>query len=272
MEASDVLPVVIAGINYVEDTDQVPQFSNVDERLNKLPLINCSVKIEDASRSGREATLDREGFTLVTHASSVADPAADDAPLDIYRSELKRLLLELTGADDVRIEKFSPVRRVKPRADIDFHNCLPAGFAHSDCTAAGVDAMVEWAYGADRPDRPIRRMALYNLWRLLSPAPADMPLAVLDWRTLEEADVIPGYSHFNDFSLQSAFVRYNPQHRWVYYSRMRSDQILIFKQFDTATRQPCLVPHCAFAESGSARELVPRVSIEARAMASWFEV
>ena len=260
---------MIAQINYVEDTGITPEFWNLASDRNTFEIESVAVDVEDGSLEGNAPTLEREGFALLRHSSSVGDLASPDAALDVYREELRVFVQQVTRADDVRMEQFSPVRRVRPNPDLDFDNCLPAGFAHSDCTKEGIEPMVAWAYGTNRPARPVKRMALFNLWRLLSPAPADVPLAVLDSRTLSKDDIIAGYSHFEDFALQSAFIKHNPAHRWVYYSQMTLDDILVFKQYDSEPDQPGVVAHSAFL--APCPNAVHRVSIEARAMASWFE-
>jgi hypothetical protein len=60
----------------------------------------------------------------------------------------------------------------------------------------------------------------------------------------------------------------SPKHRWFYFPRMRRDEALVFKCFDSSdsTRANC-VPHSAFHDPAAPPNAAPRESIEARTVA-----
>ena len=126
-------------------------------------------------------------------------------------------------------------------------------------------------YGA--PSRPdVRRTANLNQWRLLSPGPTQRPLALCDARTVAVDDVIPGDSVFpaRDWSFELAFIRHNPEHRWIYFPDLTSEQVLVFKQADTDPGRPRVVPHTAFTDPSCPPGAAPRVSVETRCVAVWY--
>lgn len=264
--------LVAATINYLAPTSERPQVWNEDFSRNILPLQPVDVEIEDASSRTRPTSLDVEGFGLLPFPEEVGDLARSLSAAESYRQALRAKLQTLTGADFVEMAGASPVRRAVPPAHADLNNGFPVPFVHSDCTEAGVPHMVAWAYG-ERPARPIRRMALYNFWRLLSEPPTDLPLAVMDARSLAPEDIVPGSSHFltDNVTTEAVFVRPNPQHRWSYFSQLTPREVLVFKQFDSDRRYPSQVAHTAFSDATVGEGADPRVSIESRAVAYWFD-
>jgi len=65
-------------------------------------------------------------------------------------------------------------------------------------------------------------------------------------------------------------VRYNPAHRWCYFSNMNRCEALIFKTNDSDPSEPHHIPHSAFDDPSCPAGVAPRASIEMRAVAYWF--
>ena len=57
-------------------------------------------------------------------------------------------------------------------------------------------------------------------------------------------------------------VLYNPAHAWIDLQEMQFDEVLLFKQYDSATAMPCHMPHAAFAYPATPTDTPPRESIE----------
>ena len=257
---------IAATVHYISDTSVRPEIWNEDFTRNILPLTATQVRIEDLSRSSRQPELDTHGFALVSHRSSVVD-APDIEINPTYRSELHALLQRVTGAHQINVGDFGFVRRSHVEQSAAAPN-IPIAFVHSDTTKEFVPALIKRSYPAAA--RPVRRTAIFNLWRLLSPSPTTVPLALCDARSVSAQDLVPGWSHFlnHDFTAEAVFVRANRDHRWSYFRDMRAEQLLIFKQYDSDDRFPTYVPHTTLEDHSDPH--TPRSSIEYRALARWF--
>jgi len=263
-----------ARLNYIAPMSCRPRFYADDASRDVLTLDPRPVAIEDARR--RAHSLSIEGFELVSHQSGVED-FQDPAEVGRYRLETQRLLLDLTGADEVAFSA-NPVRRSGSQARLTRSGQLVsshhAHFVHvdiSDATATSLAKRVQPKHRAE----PVCRFAHYNLWRAFSPPPHDAPLALCDSRSvspsdLVEADAIMDIPGKQESSYVALLVRYNPNHRWAYYSSMDRNELLIFKAFDSDANAPRQVPHTAFADPSCPPGVTPRSSIEMRAIAYWY--
>ncbi len=122
--------------------------------------------------------------------------------------------------------------------------------------------------------RPVRRCVQFNVWRVLSAPPQDVPLAVCDARTLTTADLMEADAVFDvpgkpEWSFEALIVRYSPAHRWCYFSNMQREEVLVFKTHDSEAGRPHHVPHSAFDDPSCPPGVPPRASIEMRAIAYW---
>jgi hypothetical protein len=152
-------------------------------------------------------------------------------------------------------------------------NSKPARFAHvdvSDATAVqfGVRSLPT---GADEP----RRIAHYNVWRALSPAPQDVPLALCDARSVAAADLLPADAMFDQdgeiaWSFEGLVVTHSPAHLWHWFPDLTRDEVIVFKTNDSDPDRAHSVPHAAFDDPQCPADAVPRASIEMRAIAYWF--
>jgi hypothetical protein len=62
-----------------------------------------TIRIEDARLRAQKPSLFREGFALFPHKSAVPDFSNQEELDRIYRREIERLVLDLSGADQVAI-------------------------------------------------------------------------------------------------------------------------------------------------------------------------
>ena len=262
-------PSVRAEVNYLLPMDRRPQIVNDDYSRNDMDLVGVEVDIADASRLERQPSIDREGFTLVTDGVLLGSEVVEERQLETYRNALAGIMRTFTGADEVAIAPTSIVRRQQPSAGVG--DAPPVNFIHSDYSEKGPE-QIRPRYGP--PTQPgVRRTALFNMWKLLSTGPTDRPLALCDARTVAPEDMVPGDSRFlaSDFVFETAFFRHAVGHRWYYYPALRHDEIIVFKQGDTDAACPRFVPHTAFTDRSCPDGAEPRVSLELRCRAVWFD-
>jgi len=264
-------------LNYIGSMTERPRYYANDCSRDIMPLDPRPMQIEDGRSQTQPHSLGREGFELLPHQSAVADFRNPQELLGLYKREIQRLLLELTGADEV-VFCANPVCRYSqgPRLTVSgkVYNSRPGNFVHIDINDATAMALTQKWQPKNR-NQPVRRFAHYNLWRVFSPPPQDMPLAVCDSRSLAPSDVleadammdIPGKK---EYSYSSLLIRYNPRHRWAYFPRMNRDELLVFKTHDSDPEQPSHVPHAAFDDPTCPTGHAPRSSIEMRGIAYWY--
>jgi|SRR5688572_19712128 len=268
-------PGVIGKLGFSEPMPVRPRFHANDISRDVLNVVPREVEIEDLRHRKVAPSLDAEGFCLVPHRSSVHD-FRDRAEIErVHVEEIRQLLLSESGADHVAVTSVGVLRFAeKSKESGALNNSRPARFVHVDVS----DAAASNFYARSRPDnaRTVRRSAQYNVWRVLTPPPQDVPLAVCDARSLAAEDFIFADALFDKdgaiaFSFEALLLRYNPMQRWAHFSGMRTDEALVFKTHDTDPNAAHCVPHGAFDNPDCPADAPPRASIEMRGIAYWFE-
>lgn len=266
-------PVVTSTVNYLGDMHVRPVFYAQRRDKDNLVLEPHSVEIYDARGLQDPPTLEANGFTLVDHRCSVTDFTADEA-VEIYRPEVRELILGLSGADDVIV--MNTVLRWSERAGdrSSFVNSHPARFVHVDYSRQSFDefARMQLADSDNAGSRLARRYVAYNIWRVLTPPPQDVPLAVCDARTASADDVTVGEAVIDapgqpERRFGSSLYHASPRHRWFWFSDMRPDEVLVFKAFDSDLDRVQGCPHSAFDNPDCPPGVPPRASVEIRAFA-----
>jgi hypothetical protein len=265
--------MTLAAIAYAGRGVARPRYHSNDTSGDLLDIQPVPMDIRDAR--GLEMTLDGAGFTLCAHRSAVAD-FTDRAAVDaIHRPEIVELVSALSGGADLVLVNNPGVLRFSERSAKSgkLDNSRPARFAHVDVSDATAAA---FAHRAAPEGRRVSRFAHYNVWRVISKPPQDVPLAVCDARTVTPADLIAADAVFNapnqpEWSFEGIVLAHHPGHRWHWYSDMTRDEVLVFKTNDSDLERAHCVPHVAFDNPNAGAQAPPRASIEMRAIAFWFD-
>lgn len=229
-----------------------------------------------ALTNGRAASpkLDVEGFTLVEHRSALTNFTDRDAVWTVHRTEIAALIAAQTGADFVAVNA-PGILRFSERSGRagTLNNSRPARFVHVDSSDATAE---NFAQQSCPEGRKIRRFAHYNIWRVITAPPQDVPLAVCDARSVAPADLITADAIFDEpdkphWSFEGIVVAHNPAHRWHWFPDMAPHEALIFKTNDSLAGVAHCVPHVAFDNPDCPPDAPPRASIEMRAIAYWFD-
>ncbi len=267
---------VTGTVNYIADMTQRPRYYANDHSRDVLALDPRQILIEDVRWREPRPSLGREGYELFAHRSEIRDFRNKQVVAATHPGEIERLLLEVTGADRVVVNGAGVLRFGEKSPDAGKHdNSMPARFIHVDISDATAREFAARSQPQD-PDRQIRRFAHYNVWRALSPPPQDVPLTVCDARSLDPDDFVAADAVFDvpgkpEWSFEGWLVRYNPAHRWAYFSGMHRDEVLVFKTNDSDQQEAHCVPHCAFDDPTCPDRVTPRSSIEMRGVAYWYD-
>lgn len=233
-----------------------------------------------AIRDGRplvalnELSLDRSGFTQISHRSVVADFSHEGTIRDIYYREAEALLRDVTGAEKIVVFDHTlrdsaqgaqstrstpglrePVRRVRR--------------VHNDQTPASAARRVRAHLPPEEAEARLKhRFAIVNLWRPLATIER-LPLALCDARSIANEDLVPSDLVYPDKVGETFSFTYNPNHRWYWFPRLRPDEALLLKIHDSREDVAHFTAHTAFEDPSGSREAPARRSIELRALVFW---
>jgi hypothetical protein len=219
-----------------------------------------TVSIRDA-RAMTDLSLDREGFVLAERPTAVRDFYDAKEVRAVYYPEVAKLLTDLTGAH--RAQVFEHDVRCEARARHDKSVRAPVRMIHDDYTVKSSPERIR-LYLPDEADALIgKRYAIINVWRAIRGPVEATPLAVCDASSVAAEDLLPteeGVKH------EVYLLRYQDCHRWCYFPRMRREEALVLKCFDTAEKiAGRCTAHSAFDDPNTPAHALPRESIEARA-------
>ncbi|WLE59888.1 methyltransferase [Burkholderia plantarii] len=213
--------------------------------------------------------LDTTGFELVAHRSASADFASHAAVRARYHAEVDALLRAATGAERVVI--FDHTLRDSERGERGSPTLRGAvRRAHVDQTpASALRRMADHVPAGEAAALAGQRFAIINVWRPLETVEC-MPLAVCDARSVAPGDLVASDLVYPDRVGETYLVNWNAEHRWYYFPRQRSDEVLLLKIHDSlASGVARHAPHTAFDHPATPRMVAPRRSIEVRALVFW---
>jgi hypothetical protein len=266
-------PSVLADVEYLGEMRQRPRFHMGEESLDRNVTERVTVEITDGRPRQSEWSLDRDGFGLVAHRTSIADYRDPRQIQSIYRPELERIVLEVTGASRVIIAAGGVVRLAQRSADFGASGTTyPAKQVHSDYTRVSGPAAVRSLLPADEaPVWLAKRYAVYSLWRAFSQPPQDVPLALCEAPSVAPEDAVLSDVVIGPPGKQIVFegcnFRYNRNHRWIYFRDMHRDELLLIKAYDSDERRAWRVPHTGFLDPSAPSDAPPRESVDIRAVA-----
>lgn len=270
-------PEVISAVNYLEPMEELPVFYSERQQDNNLKLSRHEIRVTNARHLNPQPSLDRLGFMLTSHVSAVANFTDAQCVRSVYRTEIADLICGTTGAPLVVATVNGVVRWSERRGDTsDFVNSRPGRFVHVDYSRKSFDEFARRQV-ADRGDAERwlnGRYAAFNIWRVFSAAPQDVPLAVCAASSVRPEDAVTGMAAIDapnqpQIRFESSLFHFSPRHRWYYFPDMNPGEALIFKAFDSDLSRIQGCPHSAFDDPGCPTGAAPRASIEIRAFAFW---
>ena len=269
-------PSVESTVNYLDEMDELPVFYADKHQDNNLKLSAHRIVVHDARPVQSRLSLDREGFRLVEHRTAMVNFRDSDEIQKVYRPEVERLIAELTGAPKVLATGAVLRWGERSAASGSLLNSRPARFVHVDYSRKSFDDFARLHLknaGVENPEPWLRgRYAAFNIWRVLSPPPQDVPLGICAAPSTRLTDVVTGLAVIDppnapELRFESSLYRFNPEHRWFYFSGMHTDEALVFKAFDSEHERVQGCPHSAFNDPTCPDGVTPRASVEIRAYA-----
>lgn len=213
-------------------------------------------------------SLDQQGFVLCQAETAVQDFYDNEHARQIYDPEVQSLIKKVTGASEVlvfdhtiRIESDTLRRERQVREIVDL--------VHNDYTVDSGPQRVRDLLGETEAQNHLgTRFAIFNLWRSIAGTVQSSPLAMCDAKSVAATDWVAAGLDYGDRMGEIYNTAYNPNHRWLYFPKMTEDEVLIFKNFDSAMDgRARFTPHTAFSDPSSPKDAPSRESIETRVLA-----
>jgi len=222
-------------------------------------------------RDGRAAgafDLDRQGFALRHHESTVVDFYDDREIESVYTAEVEALVEGETGA--ARVLVFDYTRRSDSQATQAERKIRdPASVVHNDYTGRSAPRRLRDLLPASEAERLLsRRLAVVNVWRPIRGPVTTTPLALCDAASVAPGDLVASERRARGRTGEIQQALYNPAHRWYWFPDMRPDEVVLIKTYDSATDgRARFTLHTAFRNPAAEPDAAPRESIEARSFA-----
>lgn len=253
-------------IHYVDPRAPIGGINDVEREKSTFQLVAHRVRIRDMRHLEHELGLERTGFIWLRRATTIDDFTDSSAIERVYLPQAAALVKELTGAE--KVVTFGHVVRDSALA-LSRHG--PVFNAHIDYDEQTVRAVALRLLGPEEYGRRANdRIVLVNVWRPITPV-EHAPLAVCDGASVEKEDLvfgpIGGRSASGIPNASGWNLAFSPRHRWHYLSRMRPDEVLVFKLCDTDRARVQWSAHTGFEDPTSAPGCAPRRSIEVRTLA-----
>jgi hypothetical protein len=230
-----------------------------------------SVAIYDGRLDDVQYSVHRQGFELMDAPTSVASFHDNDQVEKLYYAEVREMALTATGARYAYVFDHLVRKREAGRPPLTFgrhgdgSNPAAVGRVHNDYSDKS--GMRRLSLVADAQNRHAgKRFGVVNIWRSIAGPIVDTPLAVCDARSVLGDDLVAAEIRYQTRSGEIYLSKYNPLHRWVYFSEMNRNEALVFKQFDSDASVARYTLHSAFDLPDIPLDAPLRESIEARCL------
>ena len=141
-------------------------------------------------------------------------------------------------------------------------------FAHNDYTEDSGPQRVRDLFGGDEAETLLqRRFAVINVWKPIRGPVRDTPLAVCDARSIRPPDLVPTDLKYRDRTGEVYSLKFNPEHRWFYFSNMQAHEAMLLKCFDSDRHARALHRSQRVRRPNRPADAPARESIEVRTLA-----
>jgi len=211
--------------------------------------------------------LEGDGFHFVQHATKVADFYDEEQIRRVYYPEMEVLIKAESGAR--RVVVFDHTLRT---ADSDLRETKKirevVSRVHNDYTEWSGPQRVRDLLPDEADELLKNRFAIIQVWRPIRHPVETFPLAICDARTLSPKNLVISERRYPDRIGQTYAITYDSAHRWFWFPRMRREEALVFKVFDSLKDgRARWTAHTAFDDPTSPPHARPRESIEIRTLA-----
>jgi len=261
-----------ATLSYFVDTDTMPVTlvgtpGGSDRRVGGGASEQRRVTLRNGRLEARNFVLERNGFRFVDHDTNVVDFFDDDEVRRVYYPEMQALVKAETGA--ARVEVFDHTLRT---ADDELRETRKIRAVvrrvHNDYTEWSGPQRVRTFLPQEADELLRRRFAVIQVWRPIRHPVETWPLAIADAQSISPESLVVTERRYPDRIGQTYAITYDPGHRWYWFPRMRPDEALVFKTYESQKGgRARWTAHTAFEDPTTMPDARPRESIEIRTLA-----
>ncbi|KAJ5476820.1 hypothetical protein N7475_002549 [Penicillium sp. IBT 31633x] len=244
------------------------------------------VKVYDIRAQNPAPQLLADGYEAIQYPTSLTEeefmtyrtPEGKQMIKDRYWPELEALILEKTGASKAIPWHFSLRNQT-----LGYHPdqiffmktgiSQPASTVHIDNDHSTALSHMERELGEEEAKRLIashKRWAIINVWRPVGTPVQRWPLLVVDHSKIPDwnyEDNVARVYRNNDpkyYKAHDNFLKPHPDYTFRYVSKLRPDEVIVFKDYDSRTDKIRGTPHGGFQDDNTAENAPARRSIEVR--------
>ena len=238
--------------NTVKPIQITPNFLDREGRTNVRLESGPPETMNDIRGREDEFTLDANGFRYVNYPTKVKDWSSQPLIAKEYLPEMEDLLKqEVDGCDEIIFYDARIRQEGDEGARVQGLSFNPfARQVHVDNTETSVFEKIRNVTEMKADYHLSGRARIINIWRPIKHPVYDCGLAIADGGKLQDGDVIECDRHRQDtgeYWDTMGVIKYRPGYEWWYMSFQDEPNVLLFKNYDSATdvtARNCL--HTAF--------------------------
>ncbi|RSL84310.1 hypothetical protein CEP51_004009 [Fusarium floridanum] len=223
--------------------DIVHRYTTLEQEILLSYRLLFAQSSASRKRIGAELNkLRRDGQLVDDFLSTLFDPEralANKREIEVsYSQEIEKLLHE-NFPEYSRIEMMNVVVRKRdprypaPGNSIEVSHEQPAGIPHTDFSVNGLPLQTELSFPGQWIHLKDMDFDILNLWRPLYGPNDDWPLAVCDYTSVEDGDIILNDDLHRDRAVENCLLHPNAAHRWHYIAGQTPEDVLVFRTVDS---------------------------------------
>jgi hypothetical protein len=259
-------------VNYTKAVDELTEIyfyeSDKAKDIHTPGDAPVEISVHDGWSKAKDFTIDKNGFSVHDFHTTHSEWDDDSAVRSNFYPEVVSFLKATTGASRVLVFDHT-IRSEKnsSKALTDEKNTsqrTPVMLVHCDYTAESGPLRVSQLLPDEAASLLSRRLMFLNVWKPLAVV-EERPLAMCDTQSCEPTDFFKLFLRYRDRTGENYVMSPSPKHKWWYFPRMRADQAILLKTFDSATDGTArFVGHTAFEDPSSPEDARMRESVEIR--------
>jgi glutathione S-transferase len=269
--------LVRATLNYTKELDQkLTELyfyeTNAAKNIHEPGDDPHEVELWDGWSRAHGFTLDKHGFEIKGFQTSFNDWTNEDAVKTSFYPEVVEFLKKDLGAKRVLV--FDHTIRTKENdekkltQETNTSQRAPVMLVHCDYTDESGPKRVQQLLPNEAEALLHRRLAFINVWKPIHNMVEERPLAMCDVTSSPPNDFFKLYLRYRDRVGENYVMRYNKEHKWWYFPKMKTDQVIMLKTFDSAKDgRARFVGHSAFEDPTTRNDAPTRESVEIRTIA-----